>query len=131
MWSRIKSPAVFLALVFTLMACSSPTQPAPKEYGAVAIPATQQYRRWWADLEQCSGLRGNIDAVQFYGVDSLNNHAVGRTFTDGPRVYLVSLFASDSLVVSHEMMHALLQRTGHPVHYFNGVCGDLLADGES
>jgi hypothetical protein len=120
---------LWLVLLFT--ACSDITGPVNQVSGATRIPTTAQYRSWWSHLETCSGLSGNIDAVRFYSADSISGQAVGLTVMgDGPtRVYLVSLFVADSLVVQHEMMHALLQRPGHPAQYFNGPCGDLRGGG--
>ncbi len=118
-----------LSLVLLLAACSDLTAPQRGEYGAVPIPTTSQYRAWWSHLEACSGLSGDINAVRFYSVDSLSNHDVGREYPATKQIYLVSIFVTDSLIVQHEMMHALLNVSGHPAQYFNGPCGDLLAGG--
>jgi hypothetical protein len=124
--------ALLLILAAALLtACTDITGPQPQVYGTTPIPITAQYRAWWTHLESCSGLSGNIDAVRFFAADSISQQDVGLTVTkDGrSKIYLVSLFVSDSLIVQHEMMHALLQRPGHPAQYFNGPCGDLRGGG--
>lgn len=109
--------------VFGLIACCSPTAPTGgMAYGRVRIPITTEYRQWWAGIEACSGLPGDIDGTRFYVVDSLSGQAIGRT--DGHDVYIVAGFTRNAFVVRHEMLHALGVH-GHPKYYFDGVCGVL------
>jgi hypothetical protein len=118
-----------VAIIMALTACTSCTAPGPTIYGAVPLPITDQYRAWWWHIEQCSGLHGDINAVQLFKVDSLSDHAVARQVSPPMRIYLVDIFVSDSLVVQHEMLHALGVQ-GHPAQYFNGACGDLRGGGQ-
>jgi hypothetical protein len=106
-----------------LGSCSAPLEPL----AATSMPITAEYRRWWKAMEQCSGLRGSIDRQTFWKVEAMDRQAVARWYPG--RIVLTSLFVNDSLVVSHEMVHALIGRPGHPAEYFRRRCGDLMGDG--
>jgi hypothetical protein len=121
-----RAPALALALVEAcalLSACKPSTSPQDVLRDARPFTPPPAYAALWRGLERCSGLRGDYASVRFYTVDSLDNHAVGRTV--GRSVYLVRLFRDSEPVVRHEMLHVLLQRNGHPAQYFRGPCGNL------
>jgi hypothetical protein len=123
---KLKLLPLFALAALSVAACSSPTAP-PTPAAARWIPLNVEYRQWWGEVEQCSGLSRSIDDITFFAVPSLPNSDVGAYYTDGSRIYLVEIFKNDELVIKHEMMHALLQNvSGHPAHYFSDVCGDLM-----
>jgi hypothetical protein len=115
-----------VCIMMLLSACSPLTAPLSVTRDARHFPPPSSYAAMWDSLKACSGLRGDLGRVSFYVVDSLPDRAVGRTV--GHSVYLVDIMVDNPLVVRHEMMHALLQRNGHPLKYFHGVCGDLLGE---
>ena len=113
-----------MVVVFLLLAlgCRDPLEP---------FTLTAQYRVWWAELEECSGLRGDFDAVSFYirprteefTVDGANYWGY---WTPGSNsITLAERWAMTEKLVKHEEMHALLQDVAHPVAYFDGACGNL------
>jgi len=115
-----------IAILGVMAACTDMAAPID----GVRLDITAEYRQWWGELEACSGLQGNIDNVRFYSVPSLSGGVVGRIWYGGsPLIEIVSVnpqaWTHVGWAVKHEMMHALLNRSGHPVEYFDGRCGNL------
>lgn len=112
-------------LFLVLVACSELTAPE----GAVLIdPIPAAYRVWWAEMEKCSGFRGDLNAVEFYAVPYFDGIISGRSEWSGRNslVWFVAHMTEDERLVKHEMMHVLGKFTTHPPKYFNGVCGNLM-----
>jgi len=108
------------------LAPSEPSLPA----GALAIATPAVYREWNQRTEQCSGLADDVSAIQFYvvpGVDTFPTEAgpkVGLWQREGGvnRIVIAGNYVEHEMVVRHEMLHALLQREGHPANYFVDRC---------
>jgi hypothetical protein len=93
--------------------------------GAEPWSVPPSYRVWWERTEACSGRAGSFEAVQWFivpgeGFDCPSGTCAGRW--EPGRIYLASAFASDEMVVRHEMLHALLDRNGHPNPPFGVGC---------
>lgn len=86
-------------------------------------------RPLWVQLQQCSGLRGDFDAVRFETTPNLTTdgrETLGIWLPTGNRIVVVERLENDPRIWRHEMMHALLHGgSDHPAKYFNGVCGYL------
>ena len=122
----------FLSLALALSAAACSTEPTPVQIeGAQAVAALPDYQAWWSATEQCSGLRGNFRELEFYQVPNVSSFSspigtvVGLWNQSGPanRITLAGNYLDNELVVRHEMLHALLEREGHPVEYFVTRCG--------
>ena len=110
-----------------LLACQSPTAFTPP--GAVPFDPPAIYRTWWAEVEACSGLRGDFDAVRWYRVDPPNEVRLptgrpvrGFWASNGNRIFIRAADLDLPYVPRHEMLHALLRRPGHPAEYFVTRC---------
>lgn len=98
--------------------------------GAVRLAAPEIYRDWHLKTEECSGRTGEFPTIQFYvvpGVDSFSTEEgrkVGWWILEGGinRIVIAGNLAAQEMVVRHEMLHALLQRAGHPPEYFVDRC---------
>lgn len=107
---------------------------APSEPGlplaAVRFDAPSHFRAWFTRTEACSELRGSFEAIDWYvvpGVDSF-------LFEDQPRVgmwqrvegrsqiVIAGNYLDHEMVVSHEILHHLLGREGHPASFFESGC---------
>lgn len=125
-----------LALIaLAVAACQNPAAPPFPAFRWMSPPP--EYATWYAEIEACSGLRGNFAAIQFGVADAV---IIGSdsTYKGGwlpPHTIVIrSGFELTKLVVTHEFMHDLLQRksTGdsrvdHPPEFFlTGPCGPLL-----
>ncbi len=134
LFARVKAPAVVVAAVAAVAleatGCASVTDP-PLPGGAVAFAPPARYARWWTQAQACSGLTGDLAAVQWYvvpGADTIPDpgHADVNAYWSpaSNRIVLGGKWARDGSVVRHEMLHALLGRgvTGHPAAYFQGRC---------
>ena len=128
-------------LVLAVVACRAPTTPLPPGAERFSPPAV--YAEWWGLTEACSGLTGDFSGVAWYRIP--NSEAVpfgeggvvnGLWEGDGNRIILGGDDLDAGDLVRHEMLHALLQRGGHPRSMFIGRCrstvvctGQCIADG--
>jgi hypothetical protein len=95
------------------------------------MSALPEYQTWWAKTEACSGLHGEYSSLRFYQVPGVSTFSstvgtvVGLWTQDGRenRITVAGDYLNNELVVRHEMLHALLERTGHPHEYFVDKCG--------
>lgn len=89
------------------------------------------YHVWWQEVEQCSGLPGDMSKVSF-GVmldrEHIREYAGYTTIDPTPFIVLSPAHVYDAITVKHEMLHAILlqhglQRHGdHPQEYFIERC---------
>ena len=121
-----------IGVAFATMRCSSPTESLPS--GAVPLNPPAIYETWWHEVEQCSGRTGDFAAVSWYYVPGLGAFGAGSDqglaglWQPQHNSITVAQFAiEDSSVVTHEELHAILQRTDHPAEYFVQRCGNLVA----
>jgi hypothetical protein len=123
-------PLYCLGLLGTLAACEMLAPPSPLPATAQVMNPPEQYRTWWAETESCSGLQGNFDQINWFVVpDSLTfststGEKVGlwTESSAGTRIIIAGAYSGHELVVRHEMLHALLDREGHPAEYFQTRC---------
>jgi len=117
-------------------ACQSATAPAAQlPIGAVRFEASAAYKGWWAVVQNCSGLTGDFNAVQWYQVPATTTFAVagsgpanGAWYSNGNIVVLAGDSAQSGQVVRHEMLHSLIGPvSGHPAQYFYTKCGGIVA----
>ena len=129
---EINTIAFSAALMFAAARCSSPTESLPS--GALRLSPPAIYETWWHEVEQCSGKTGDFAAVSWYYVPGPDNFSVGAN-PDIVGVWqplhnsitLAETFWEIPLVVRHEELHAILQRTDHPPEYFVQKCGSIVA----
>ena len=91
------------------------------------------YTRWWAMVEQCSGLTGSLDNVHWYSAsEQLFNPNNSGEPVEGywsaatNRIVLNSNDTIDGSTVRHEMLHALLRSGAHPRSAFLQNCGGVV-----
>jgi hypothetical protein len=113
-------------------ACTTPTAP-PLPVGAVAYaPDPNLVAIWWSQVEGCSGLRGDVNAIRWYIVPDAgtfewdHSEAIGLYQEHGNRIVLASAYAFRDRNVRHEMLHALIKLPGHPPEYFKVKCAGLV-----
>jgi len=127
---KIPMPMYCLALLATLAACEAlgPADPLPPSAQLIAAP--EQYREWWSKTEACSGMSGDFTRVEWYVVPNAQTFQTSAGTkvglwshsSAGVRIILAGSYAENELVVRHEMLHALLDREGHPKEYFQDRC---------
>ena len=126
----LRAPIACLGFLLSLAACEAlaPVSPAPQ--AAVRITPPARYLEWWHKTEACSGLRGNVAQVEWFVVPNASEfptsdgEKVGlwTHSSTGTRIVIAGNFTESELVVRHEMLHALLDREGHPSEYFEAKC---------
>lgn len=84
------------------------------------------YREWWAKTEACSGLSGDFARVRWSEVPGpsfpcASGECAGH-WESSHRIYLAAAWKLDEMVVRHEMLHDLLERSGHPTVPFATPC---------
>jgi hypothetical protein len=121
------------ALFGAVSSCSSAeiSGPPPLPTGAQTLAVRAQYRTWWDDTQQCSGMRASLSRIAWFVVPDENFIYRGKAF-DGywwanvHWVVLASPFVDDPGIVRHEMLHDLLNRGDHPKEYFQQKCGAVV-----
>ena len=127
---RSRVPFYCLGLLATLAACEmlGPAEAPPP--GAMQLIAPPEYEAWWAATEACAGRSSDYHRVEWYVVPDVRTFqtAAGEKVglwshsSGGMRIILAGDYADNELVVRHEMLHALLDREGHPAEYFQDRC---------
>jgi hypothetical protein len=114
-----------------LLSCELPTQPLPT--GAIPYaPNPDQVANWWLQVEECSGLKGDLSRIRFYIVPNSSTflwegrEVIGLWMERGSRIVLASEYAFRDMNVRHEMLHALTRIQGHPPEYFVERCGGIV-----
>jgi predicted small lipoprotein YifL len=120
---------VVLVVVCGLAACGLITGPLPPGAERFAPPAV--YARWWSMTEACSGHSGDLRVVRWYRVPGMGllheGQEVSGFWGSSPnRIVLADEVIDEGSVVRHEMLHALLQKTGHPRSQFLGACASVV-----
>jgi hypothetical protein len=111
--------------------CGLITWPLPS--GVVRFTPPPVYARWWAMTEACSGITRPLAAVQFYRVPHVQTisapflgDVAGYYARGSNRIVLAGFFADEGATVRHEMLHALLNKAGHPRAQFLGRCAGIV-----
>jgi hypothetical protein len=126
---RTSSAFATVGVLLAVSACG--TEPTPLPAGAEQVAALPDYQTWWSRTEACSGLQGQFSNLKFYqvpGVATFNSSVgtvVGLWSKNGSEnvITVAGDYLDNELVVRHEMLHALLEREGHPPEYFVQKCG--------
>jgi predicted small lipoprotein YifL len=127
---RLRLRALPLLLLTALAACERLGALTPPPDHAVAFVAPAQFGVWWARTEACAGRQGHFEDISWFVVPDVSQFMtpqgaeVGRWSQgrDGTRIVIAGLYLDSELVVRHEMLHALLDREGHPPEYFVVRC---------
>jgi hypothetical protein len=124
--TRLASAAIIM------MACTpGPVGPSSLPDGAVPFDPPAEYQTWWERTEACSGQSGDLGSIEWYTVPGVRlmqteiGEKVGlwRRANGQTTVTIAGDYVDNELVVSHEMLHELLVREGHPEEYFVERCG--------
>ena len=131
-----KTGAGILALV-TGLSCGRLVDPPLPADAQLFVPPPV-YSRWWTMVEECSGLRGSLQKIQWYSApeamsnpDNSGDRVEGYWSRASNRIVLSSNRTIDGAVVRHEMLHALVRSGGHPRRRFLQDCGGVVACGPS
>jgi hypothetical protein len=108
------------SILLGVIACGfDPAGDAPMDPPAV-------YREWWARTEACSGLSGDFDRVRWQVVPgysfSCASGACAGHWEPGHEIFIAADWTQSEMVVRHEMLHDLLNRSGHPDPPFGIGC---------
>jgi hypothetical protein len=110
-----------------IVACTRIVEPAlPPDAEAFSPPPV--YSTWWKMTEACSALTGSLAAVSWYQTaevvhDTHSGDVIAGYWVPGSnRIVLTAAVMMSGGIVRHEMLHALLQRGGHPRGQFLGNC---------
>ena len=111
-------------------ACSEITAPGLPD-GAIPMQPMAVYARWWTLVEECSARSADFRGVRWYvvpGVESMPTEIgnVQGMWLPGNRIVIAGQSVRHGPLVRHEMLHALLQTTGHPRPDFIGRCDGVV-----
>ncbi len=91
------------------------------------------YLTLWHETETCAGRTADYGAVSWYVLpagaswSSENRDILGAWRERDNRITMRAEYVNDSLVVRHEMLHAILHDGRHSVEFFFTRCGELVA----
>lgn len=115
-----------------LSACADPYDSfAPG--GAKRFTPPSYYLALWKQTEACSGRTADYNAVSWYALpagaswSSEYGETLGAWSERDNRITLRAELVDDSLLVRHEMLHAILHDGRHTVEFFLTRCGELVA----
>jgi hypothetical protein len=121
-----------LALVAGV-SCGHLVDPALPDDAVSFIPPPV-YAQWWAMVEECSGLQGSLENIQWFAAPGeLRDPSNPADLLEGywsaasNRIVLTSNDTVDGSIVRHEMLHALVRAKGHPRSAFLQHCGGVVA----
>jgi hypothetical protein len=125
---RLGGVSFALAALFIGGCSYEPTSTLPD--GAVSFTAPTEYLTWWDRTSSCSGLAGSMRRIEWYVVPNAatfstdQGEKVGIRVRTGDRIQIVlaGQYQMHEMVVRHEMLHALLNESGHPDLYFTERC---------
>lgn len=115
---------ILVAVLFALTACAS----LPKTRADVVFPTPPQYAAWYAEVEQCSGVKGDFHTLNVFASDQIYFRGEDLNGLWSPIDNMIVLRRDRVLSeesFKHEVLHSLLKTTAHPRKYFSQVCGNL------
>jgi hypothetical protein len=110
-----------------MVACTNIVEPALPSDAEVFSPPPV-YSTWWQMTEACSAITGSLASVTWYQTSQVvhDTHSgdviAGYYLRGSNRIVLTTSVMTNGGIVRHEMLHALLQRAGHPRAQFLGNC---------
>jgi len=129
--SHILDRLAILGSAATLfLGCSTLAPETPLPAGAMSFEPPPSYSVWWERTEACSHMEGDMGRVAWFVVPGVrtfpteSGEKVGywsRT-RSGTQIIVAGEYMQHELVVSHEILHELLGREGHPEDYFRDMC---------
>ncbi|MDZ4674748.1 MAG: hypothetical protein SGI84_09850 [Gemmatimonadota bacterium] len=126
---RFYSIALLGALATTACAAVEPSGPSLPAL-ALRIEAPAHFRSWFSQTEACSGLSATFQTVEWYVVPGVNSFEVEGADRVGmwqlvegkSQIVIAGNYLDHEMVVSHEILHHLLGREGHPNEMFVERC---------
>lgn len=129
---RVALVAVALGGLLLAMGCSDVLVPLPLPAGSRRFEPEPVFRRWWAQMEACSGRHASYDAVTWYVV--LGEEPFHVPHHDQPvlgywdpadnRIVLLEFLPNRRApTVRHEALHAITRTLNHPAEFFVDRCG--------
>jgi len=118
-----------IAPIIGLAACDGagvvdpPLPPDAEEFSPPVV-----YSTWWNMTQACSGLTGSLGGVTWYKTSEVLDDArtgdlvLGYWSPARNTIVLTTASVLDGGTVRHEMLHALLAKSGHPRDQFLGKC---------
>lgn len=112
-----------LGISFLMVASAANAQQAKP------VEDTKQYEKWYHEVEECLGMKGDFYGVTFY-VDSTGRHPVTHVRFNGYHeegsIVLFYKKANDEMTVKHEIIHDITKSRSneHRRIYFINKCGD-------
>jgi hypothetical protein len=140
----MKTYSLLAGLIAGALACAPvapQVTPTPERYaGLLEFPAPQIYSQWWANIERCSGLTGDLTQLRFYvaprpvlTLATRGGLYAGLYYPEDKRIIFGLWEPGDSVVVEHEFLHAIMDFNGlrppdggHPLHFFRDLCGAVV-----
>jgi len=124
---KLLLPLSIAAALPLIVACTRIVEPALPADAEVFSPPPV-YSTWWQMTQACSALTGSLASVTWYQTsqvvhDTQSGDVIAGYYVRGSnRIVLTTSVMMDGGIVRHEMLHALVQKAGHPRAQFLGNC---------
>lgn len=126
---RLRAITILAALGSTGCATVAPSSSSLPAL-AVRFEAPAHFQAWFSQTESCSGLTAAFQLVEWYVVPGVNDFDVEGEARVGmwqrvdgkSQIVIAGNYVDHEMVVSHEILHHLLGREGHPAELFVERC---------
>lgn len=121
------SPLSLAVAIPLIVGCTRIVEPALPSDAEIFSPPLV-YSTWWRMTEACSAVTGSLASVSWYQTsqvvhDTHSGDVIAGYYERGSnRIVLTASVMMNGGIVRHEMLHALLQKAGHPRAQFLGNC---------
>jgi hypothetical protein len=97
--------SVLILLAPLVQSCSDPLEVED----LLPFDPPRVYRVWWAEVEQCVGLKGDFDQIRWFTAEAMRvdgENAFG-VWSPPSTIYLERFYTTSAPAVKHEMLHDL------------------------
>lgn len=125
-------------LVVIAVACASQGQavvrPTPLPERAFPVTVRGEYQAWWAEVEECSGKKGDFQRVKWYavlsngrGFEYRGDWVAGLAYNDRYAIVMGMPWITSKGHVTHEMGHLIASPNGHDPEIYQRRCAHIVA----
>ena len=90
------------------------------------IQPNEDFKRWWREVEECTGTRSDFDDIIWYQANQIVNPAReeaywGVYFHNPPEIVVLRNVSPERMenTIKHEILHRLIEGQGHDEKLFN------------
>ncbi len=128
---------ILLSALVLLMGCEAITNPLSVPPDGVTFGPPPIYQTWWRETEACSGITADFHRVRWFTAPLVTVNGTRVAAYTNWKHHAISMdaklaFVADTgyvpaiMSIRHEMLHDLIQQSGHPTEFFVVKCGEVV-----